>query len=86
MEKRLEILDLPGAVRDLVGECELTGSRTLFERSGRPVAILTSYDEYLALRETVDLANDVAMRALIDAADEHIRRGAMLLVEDLFVE
>lgn len=86
MEKRLEILDLPDEVRALVGECELTGRRTLFQRNGRPVAILTSYDEYLALRETIDLANDGAMRGLIDAADEQVGRGAMLLAEDLFVE
>ncbi len=86
MEKRLEILDLADAVRELVGECELTGKRTLFERNGRPVAALVSYDEYLALRETVDIANDTVLRQRIDSADEQIRRGAMLLPEDLFVE
>jgi PHD/YefM family antitoxin component YafN of YafNO toxin-antitoxin module len=86
MEKRLEILDLPEAVRELVGECELTGKRTLFERDGRPVATLVSYDEYLALRETVDIANDTILRERIDSADEQIRRGAMLLPEDFFVE
>ncbi len=86
MEKRLEILDLADAVRELVGECELTGKRTLFERNGRPVAALVSYDEYLALRETVDIANDTVLRERIDSADEQIRRGAMLLPEDLFVE
>ena len=73
-------------MRELVGECELTGKRTLFERNGRSVAALVSYDEYLALRETVDLANDPVLRERIDAADEQIRRGAMLLPEDLFVE
>ncbi len=73
-------------MRQLVGECELTGKRTLFQRSARPVAILISYDEYLAMRETIDLANDPAMRGLIDAADGEIRRGAMLLAEDLLVE
>jgi PHD/YefM family antitoxin component YafN of YafNO toxin-antitoxin module len=86
MEKRLEILDLPEAVRELVGECELTGKRTLFERNGRPVATLVSYDEYLALRETVDIANDTVLRERIDSAGEQSRRGAMLLPEDLFVE
>lgn len=86
MEKRLEILDLPDEVRALAGECELTGKRTLFLRNGRPVAILTSYDEYLALRETVDLGNDAALRGLIETADEQVRRGAMLLAEDLLVE
>jgi PHD/YefM family antitoxin component YafN of YafNO toxin-antitoxin module len=86
MEKQLEILDQQSAVRELVGECELTGKRTLFLRGGRPVAILASYDEYLALRETIDIVNDAALRARIEAADEEIRRGAMILPEDLLVE
>lgn len=86
MEKRLEILDLPGDVRQLVGECELTGKRTIFERNGRPVAILASYDEYLAMRETIDLTNDESMRRIVEAADDEVRRSAMLLAEELFVE
>ncbi len=73
-------------MRQLVGECELTGKRTLFQRNARPVAILISYDEYLAMRETIDVANDPAMRQLIDAADAEIQRGALLLAEDLLVE
>jgi PHD/YefM family antitoxin component YafN of YafNO toxin-antitoxin module len=86
MEKRLEILDQSDAVRQIVGECELTGKRTLFERNGRPVAILASYDEYVALRETIAIAADAILRARIDAADEEIRRGAMFLPEELLVE
>ena len=86
MEKRLEILDQSDAIRELVAECELTGKRTLFERNGRPVAILASYDEYVALRETIAIAADAILRGRIDAADEEIRRGAMLLPEELLVE
>ncbi len=86
MEKRLEILDLSDAVREIVGECELTGKRTLFQRNGRPVAILASYDEYVALRETIAITADATLRERLDAADEEIRRGAMLLLEELLVE
>jgi len=86
MEKRLEILDLSDAVREIVGECELTGKRTLFQRNGRPVAILASYDEYVALRETIAIAADATLREHLDAADEEIGRGAMLLPEELLVE
>ncbi len=83
MEKSLEILDLPPDVRELVGECELTGRRTHFTRNGRPVATLVSHDEYLALRETVEIANDVALRAQLAAAEEELARGAVLLSEEL---
>ncbi|MCU1349534.1 MAG: hypothetical protein JWO56_2564 [Acidobacteria bacterium] len=83
MEKRLAILDLPEETRRLVGQCELTGDRTIFERNGRPAAILVSYDEYLALRETIDVSNDTALRADIDSADQALARNALLLPEEL---
>ena len=86
MEKRLEILDLSDDVRKIVGECELTGKRTIFDRDGRPVGILISYDEFVALRETIAISSDAALREQIHAADDQIRRAAMLLPEDLLVE
>jgi len=81
--KRIDLLDLLEGARDLVRECEANGERTLFERSGRPVAMLVSYDEYLALRETVDIMNAPLLYARIETADEEVRRGKMMLVEDL---
>jgi PHD/YefM family antitoxin component YafN of YafNO toxin-antitoxin module len=84
MEKQFEIPDLPPDVRQLVAECEVNGARTVFARNGRPVAILVSYDEYLALRETIEIGNDQALRRQIEAADEEVKRGAMILPEDLF--
>jgi mRNA-degrading endonuclease RelE of RelBE toxin-antitoxin system/PHD/YefM family antitoxin component YafN of YafNO toxin-antitoxin module len=68
--KRLDILDLPENVRDLIRECEAQGQQTFFERNGRPVAALVSYDEYLALRETIEIANDSLLFARISEADE----------------
>jgi len=50
------------------------------------VAILVSYDEYLALRETIEIGNDADLRARIDAAEDEVRRNALILPEDLFVE
>ena len=84
MEKRLELLELSPDVRQLVGECEVTGKRTIFERDGRPVAILVSHDEYLALRETIDIANNPELRRQIEAAEDEIKRNALMLPEDLF--
>ena len=82
MEKRIDILDLPPAVRELVGECELTGSRTAFVRNGRAVVVMASYDEWLAMRETIDIMNDSVLRAQIEEGE----RGEMMLVEDLIEE
>jgi PHD/YefM family antitoxin component YafN of YafNO toxin-antitoxin module len=83
MDKRFDILDAPDDVRALVGECELTGTRTTFLRNDRPIAILISHDEYLALRETIDIADDASLRAAIDEGEAQLERGAMLAIEDL---
>ena len=82
-EQLREVVDLTGELRDLVGECELTGRRTTFSRNGRPVAVIVSQDEYAALRETIDISNDVSLRESIALGEEQVKRGAMLLVEDL---
>ena len=68
--KHLDVLDLPEDARDLIRECEAKGTRTVFERNGRPVAVLVSHDEYLALRETIEIANDPLLFAKIASADE----------------
>ena len=83
MERRVEILDLADEARELVRDCEITGKRTVFTRNGREVAILISHDEYLALRETIDIAGDGGVREQIARAEEEVGRGAMLLMEDL---
>jgi mRNA-degrading endonuclease RelE of RelBE toxin-antitoxin system len=68
--KRLDVYDLAEDVRDLIRECAAKGTRTLFERNGRPVAVLVSHDEYTALRETIEIANDSLLFAKIAEADE----------------
>ena len=47
-DRFLELLDLGAEARDLLRDTDVSGSRTFFMRSARPVAILISYDEYLA--------------------------------------
>lgn len=75
--KRIDVLDLPEPSRDLIRECEARGERTVFERQGRPVAVLVSHDEYTALRETIDIANDSLLFAKLAEADgeEVVQRG-----------
>lgn len=68
--KHLDVLDLSDDARDLIRECEAKGTRTVFERNGRPVAMLVSHDEYMALRETIEIANDALLFARIAEADQ----------------
>ena len=83
MERRVEILDLAGEAGELVRDCEITGKRTVFTRNGREVAILVSHDEYLALRETIEVAGDAALREQIAAGEAEVTRNALLEMEDL---
>lgn len=42
-----------------------------------------SYDEYLALRETVEISANAEIRTAIDEAEMDVKRNALMLVEDL---
>ena len=68
--KRIDVLDLNDDARELIRECEARGARTVFERNGRAVAMLVSHDEYMALRETIDIANDALLFARLAEADQ----------------
>jgi prevent-host-death family protein len=68
--KELEVLDLGEDTRDLIREAEIQGAQTTFVRNGKPVAVLISHDEYVALRETIDIANDAELFAKLAAADQ----------------
>lgn len=85
-DQSIDLLTLEPEAMELLRECEVSGKRTVFLRANRPVAILISYDEYTALRETVELAGSERHGAIIAAADEEIRRGAVLAAEDVVVE
>ena len=68
--KRIDVLALSDEARELIRECEVRGTRTVFERDGRPVAVLVSHDEYTALRETIDIANEPLLFARLAEADQ----------------
>jgi PHD/YefM family antitoxin component YafN of YafNO toxin-antitoxin module len=81
-----DVLELELPLSSMVNECELTGRRAVFVRNGTAVAVLISNDEYMALRETTELSGHAGIEQLLAEADDEIRRGAILLPEDLFVE
>lgn len=73
--KNFEVLDLPDGARELVAECEISGKQILFQRDGRSVAILVSYDEYIALKETIALAGDAKLREKLTVAETEVAKG-----------
>lgn len=85
-DRTVEISDLDPVMRQALAECELTGRRSLFMRGGRIVATVLSWDEYLALRETVALGSDQRLHERLERRNEQIRANDLLAPEDLFVE
>ena len=75
--KHLELIDVPDDIRELVAECETSGRRTSFDRGGRSVAVLVSWDEYLALRETIDIAKDGRLVATMRKSESEAERSAL---------
>ncbi|HXI14412.1 MAG TPA: hypothetical protein VNM92_17470 [Thermoanaerobaculia bacterium] len=85
-DRIVELSDLDPVMRKALAECELTGQRSLFLRNGRIVATVISWDEYLAMRETMQLVPDLELRARLDARDAEVRGGDLFGPEELFVE
>lgn len=85
-DRTLDVLGLEKSLREFVGECELTGQRTVFTRNGKKVVALVSHDEYLALRETIEIAADAEIMARLRKSEEDIMKNRILAMEDLLVE
>lgn len=85
-DRTIDIAELDETLRGFVMECEVSGQRTRFTREDHEVAILVSRDEYLAMRETIEVSNDPGLRAELDQAAAELARNALLLPEDLRVE
>lgn len=83
---RIEITEADETLREPAAAAEISGRHTLFTRNGRPVAILLSHDEYLALAETVAVAADPALIATIGRAEQQLTSGDVYDAEDLLVE
>lgn len=84
--KQIDVTDLPDTTREIVRECQITGRRTAFTHNGANVAVLVTWDEYLALRETIDISRDETLRGRIETAGRAIRGNDMLLIDDLIAD
>ena len=74
----IELSEVSGEMRSVLLECEVTGNRTRFTRDGKPVAILTSWDEYFSLRETISISSDRALMKRVEEADSAVRGGEVI--------
>lgn len=82
-DRTLDAGDLEAPFHDLVMETEVTGRRALFLRNGRGVAILASYDEWIAMKDTIDVLGDPALLRDIESAETQLRNGEQCSLEEL---
>lgn len=59
-------------VRAAVLATEVMGRRTAITRKERPIAVLISWDEFISLRETIELESDEAVVAEIRAGEAEL--------------
>ena len=60
--------------------------RTVITTNGRPVAVVVSYEEYLAWEETLEILSDAETMEEWREARASIARGETFSFEDLFGE
>jgi PHD/YefM family antitoxin component YafN of YafNO toxin-antitoxin module len=70
----LEADSIGQPVRAAVLATEVMGRRTAITRQARPIAVLISWDEFISLRETVELESDEGTVAAIRAGEAELVR------------
>lgn len=85
-EARIDLLESGDELREAASAAEISGRHTIFTRNGKPVAILLSHDEYLALSETVAIAAEPSLVSRIGIAEQELAKGDVYDAEDLLVE
>lgn len=79
----IDIHETGDGLREAAAAAEISGRHTVVARGDRPVAIVLSHDEYLALAETVAVAADHVLTTRIGVAERQIAGGDVYDAEDL---
>ncbi len=68
----------------LLAEVEELGERFVITRSGRPVGVLLSYDEYQGLLETLEILADTELSQAIERGLDDVERGKLVTHEEVW--
>ncbi len=68
----------------LLAEVEELGERFVITRSGRPVGVLLSYDEYRGLLETLEILADTELSQAIERGLEDVEQGKLVTHEKVW--
>lgn len=83
MSQTLTVTDAKARLSELVAAVAATQDHVDITRNGEPVAVLVSYAELAALRETIAILSDPSAVQDIQQAEEDIRAGRTVDAEAL---
>lgn len=68
----------------LLSEVEELGERIVITRSGRPVGVLLSYDDYGGLLETLEILADTELSQAIEGGLKDVEEGKVASHEEVW--
>ena len=68
----------------LLSEVEELGERIVITRSGRPVGVLLSYDDYGGLLETLEILADTELSQAIERGLKDVEEGKVVSHEEVW--
>jgi|BarGraNGADG00212_1021973.scaffolds.fasta_scaffold120305_2 antitoxin YefM len=83
MSQTLTVTDVKARLSELVAMVESTQDHVDITRNGEPAAVLVSYTELAALRETIAILSDARAAEDIRQAEADIAAGSTTNAEDL---
>jgi len=83
MSETTTVTDAKARLSELVAAVAKTQDHVDITRNGEPAAVLMSYTELAALRETIAILSDPTAVAEIQQANADIAAGSTVSVEDL---
>lgn len=83
MSETTTVTDAKARLSELVAAVANTQDHVDITRNGEPAAVLMSYTELAALRETIAILSDPTAVAEIQQANADIAAGSTVSVEDL---
>ncbi len=83
MSQTLTVTDVKARLSELVAMVESTQDHVDITRNGEPAAVLVSYTELAALRETIAILSDARAAEDIRQAEADIAAGSTTNGEDL---
>jgi antitoxin YefM len=83
--KIMPVSEVKARLLELVSGVAASGDDIVVTRNGKPAAVLTNYEEYERLKETLDVLSDEDLMRQIRASQRYFKKGGKgLTFEEVF--